>query len=275
MRLRRLAWLLAGTVVLASCHPYAAHRQSSAPLRVMTYNIQAGGGHLDSIASVIRAADADIVALQEVDVHWQARSAFADQAADLARALGMSVRFAPIYVLPGNPTANPAREYGVALLSRYPIVGFTNHEITRLSTQTEQVAPTLMPGFLEAVVDVHGARVRVFNTHLDYRGDPAVRRAQVAESLRIIGDATSPVLMFGDFNASPAATELRPLLERLHDAWRDVPDPGFTYPAIRPVRRIDYVLTSPHFRVLDARVLDTQASDHRPVVVSLRFVSLP
>jgi endonuclease/exonuclease/phosphatase family metal-dependent hydrolase len=240
-----------------------------AGLRVMSYNIQAGGGNLDSIADVIRSSGATLVALQEVDVHWDKRSGFADQATELATKLGLEMRFAPIYRLPGAEANSPPREYGVALLSRYPIVAFTNHPITRLSTQGNNASPTPMPGFLEATIDVRGRRVRVFNTHLDYRGDPTVRRQQVSESLEIIGDSATPILMFGDLNAVPVAPELQPLFARLRDGWPDTAGAGFTYPAVKPVRRIDYVLASRHFRVIYARVPDSKASDHRPVIMDL------
>jgi endonuclease/exonuclease/phosphatase family metal-dependent hydrolase len=237
----------------------------------MTYNIQAGGVALDSVAAVIRGARADVVALQEVDVHWSERSQFVDQADSLASLLGMQARFAPIYTLPGNAAGDPPRQYGVAFLSRLPIASFTNHTLTRHSTLTTTATPEPMPGFLEAIVRVGGTSVRVFSTHLDYRGDPTVRRQQVAETMRILGDDARPIVLCGDFNAVPTAPELTPLRTRLHDAWPDSSGAGFTYPAERPVRRIDYVMLSSHFQVLEARVLDTQASDHRPVLVTLLF----
>lgn len=268
MRRRTSVSLLAIALIAACTH--LPSRTSELTLRVMTYNIQYGGGNLDDIAETIRASAADVVALQEVDVHWSARSGFVDQAAALAARLGMQARFAPIYQLPGDNAAAPMREFGVALLSRYPIVAFANHTITRLSTQQpEGTPPAPMPGFLEATVDVRGTRVRVFNTHLDYRPDPAVRARQVTESLAIIGDPATPTLMFGDLNAGPTAPELQPLFERLRDSWAAFADPGLTYPATAPARRIDFVLTSRHFRVRTARVPGTQASDHRPVVVEL------
>lgn len=265
----KLILSLACTLLLtATIHPAGAQRQPEG-MRVMSYNIQAGGGNLDGVADVIRSSGATLVALQEVDVHWDKRSGFADQAAELAAMLGLQVRFAPIYRLPGADATSPPRQYGVALLSRYPIVAFKNHAITRLSTQSNNASPTPMPGFLEVTINVRGRRVRVFNTHLDYRGNPAVRRQQVSESLAIIGASTTPVLMFGDFNAVPTAPELQPLFRRLHDGWPDSAGTGFTYPAVTPVRRIDYVLASHHFRVIFARVPDTQASDHRPVIMDL------
>ncbi len=265
----KLALALASALLLtAAIHPAEAQRQPVG-LRVMSYNIQAGGGDLDGIAEVIRSSGATLIALQEVDVHWDKRSGFADQATELATKLGLQVRFAPIYRLPGADSTSPPREYGVALLSRYPIVAFTNHAITRLSTQGSNASPTLMPGFLEVTIVVRGRRVRVFNTHLDYRGNPAVRRQQVSESLAIIGESATPVLMFGDLNAVPTAPELQPLFRRLRDGWRDSAGTGFTYPAANPVRRIDYVLASDHFRVIFASVPDSQAADHRPVIMDL------
>ena len=235
----------------------------------MTYNIRSGNGNLDSTAAAIRAQSPDIVALQEVDVHWADRSAFEDQVSALAAKLGMQARFAPIYVLPPLTSGAPPREFGVALLSRYPIVRFRNDTLARLSTQVQNPVPTPAPGLLDAVLDVQGRPVRVFNTHLDYRKDPAVRAQQVSQMLGYIGDLSIPTLVFGDMNAAPNAPELQPLLQRLHDAWSGSDTPGFTYPAEAPRERIDYVLVSPQFAVRGIRVADTQASDHRPVVAEL------
>jgi endonuclease/exonuclease/phosphatase family metal-dependent hydrolase len=250
----------------------ARHPQTPAPasaLRVMTYNIQSGHGNLDGTAAAISASSPDIVGLQEVDVHWAERSSFADQATLLGERLHMEVRFARIYRLAAVGSSGPPREFGVALLSKYPVVRWRNDTLTRLSTQDTNPVPAPAPGLLEASIDVHGTVVRVFNTHLDYRADPRVRRQQVSEMLAYIGTPTTPTIVLGDLNAKPDAPELAPLFERLHDAWPASAGPGFTYPAEKPSARIDCVLTSAHFRVRSAEVVATQASDHRPVVVDL------
>jgi endonuclease/exonuclease/phosphatase family metal-dependent hydrolase len=238
----------------------------AAPLRVVTYNIEYGARGIDSVAAALGALKPDVAALQEVDVHWAARSGFADQATALAERLGMRVAFAPIYTLPGADGA-PPRRFGVALLSRFPIVRWRNDSLTRLSTQDASPVPARAPGLLDATLDVRGTAVRALVTHLDYRADPRVREAQVAEMLSYLGASSGPTLVFGDLNATPDAPELRPLLGRLRDALRDSAAP--TYPADTPAKRIDYVLVSPHFRVRAARVPDVRASDHRPVVAEL------
>lgn len=241
------------------------------PLRVMTYNIQYGGGgtNIAGIASVIRAASPDIVALQEVDVNWSARSGFADQASALAAALGMEVRFAPIYDIADSGATKPPRRFGVAVLSRHRFTSFTNHDLVRLSTQDSATGPRRQPGLLEAEVDVRGTRVRVFNTHLDYRANPTVRARQVREMLTLIGESAGPIIVFGDMNAEPDDEELQPLLARFRDAWDRGTGPGFTYGEGDKAKRIDYVLVSDDLRVMQAWVPQVGASDHRPVVVDL------
>lgn len=237
-------------------------------LTVMTYNVHYGDPDLEAMAQVICASGADVVGLQEVDVHWGERSAFADQASDLAQACGMEYRFGPIYSLPPMEEGMPPREFGVALLSRLPIVAGENHPLTRLSTQSE-AGPQPMPGFLGVTVDAAGTAVRVFVTHLDFRPDPAVREAQVAEMLAILGPLDRPTILLGDLNATPESAELGPLFQALRDAWDSGEGEGFTFPAEAPVRRIDYVLVGGGIEAVRARVLDTMASDHRPVLAEL------
>jgi endonuclease/exonuclease/phosphatase family metal-dependent hydrolase len=262
--------LVAMTAVATACAPPTLSRAAATgTLTVVTYNIRSGNGNLARTAETIRTFNADIVALQEVDDHWSDRSGYADQPGQLAAMLGMTVRFAPIYTFASGDSTKPPRQFGVALLSRYPIVSFNNDTISRLSTQVQNPAPEPMPGLLEAAIDVGGQRVRVFNTHLDYRSDPRVRERQVQEMLYYIGDASTPTIVFGDLNATPDAPELRALIERLHDAWPAANGAGWTYPAESPIKRIDYVLASAHFGVVRAAVPVTDASDHRPVVVQL------
>jgi endonuclease/exonuclease/phosphatase family metal-dependent hydrolase len=235
----------------------------------MTYNIHAGHGDLARTAETIRGLSPDIVALQEVDVHWAARSGFVDQVAALASALGMEARFAHIYSLPAATDTRARREFGVALLSRHRIVIWRNDTLTRLSTQDSNAVPAPAPGLLEAVIDIGGVRMHVLNTHLDYRADPALRRRQAGEMAELISRLAGPLIVFGDFNAPPGAPEIAPLFSRLRDAWPADSGAGFTYPADLPVKRIDYVLVSPDFRVVGATVPASEASDHRPVVVDL------
>jgi endonuclease/exonuclease/phosphatase family metal-dependent hydrolase len=246
-------------------------------LRVVSYNIHTGigsDGRLDlaRTAQTLEAVDADVIGLQEVDVHWAARSEWRDQARALATELQMRVFFAPIYDFDPAAPGEPRRKYGLAVLTDLPVVHTENHSITRLSTQGTDPVPEPAPGFPEVVVNVGGALVHVYVTHLDYRADPAVRAMQVDDTLAILDedrDGAQQVLV-GDFNAPPDAPELAPLWSELVDSW-DVAGSGsgLTFPATEPTKRIDYVTHSPSIRTRDVAVVQTQASDHLPVVADL------
>ncbi|MEO7369003.1 MAG: endonuclease/exonuclease/phosphatase family protein [Gemmatimonadaceae bacterium] len=238
-------------------------------LRAMSYNIEYGHEGLDSVVNVIRDQQVDLVGLQEVDVHWSERSNFVDQAALVAQRSGMNYKFARIYRIPNVDSTKAPREFGVAILSKYPIVGFINHPITRHSTQDSTATAAPLPGFLEATLDLGRKRVRVFNVHLDYRSDPSVRITQVNEMLGYMTRDTIPTILMGDMNAPPDAAEIQPLFHRLRDVWPVSNGPGLTDPAKSPRKRIDYIMASDCFHVLSVSVPEVYASDHRPVVASL------
>lgn len=252
-------------------------------LRVATYNIHAGAGEdnvfdLDRTAAAIRALDADVVGLQEVDVHWDARSEWRDVAKELGERLGMYTAFGPIYDLDPPAPGQPRRQYGIALLSKFPIEHSENHLLTRLSTQDPNPVPTPTPGFLEAELSVGDQRVHAYVTHLDYRPDPSVRRTQVDETLAELAKDrhNDPQILFGDLNATPDAPELARLWTGLRDAWMvgsSTAGGPSTYPALTPEKRIDYVTVARGVRVVDATVPSdpavVPASDHRPLVANL------
>ena len=254
---------------LTACASSGRGSDNCPVLSVMAWNIAAGYGDLTRTAETIRGINPDIAALQEVDVRWSQRSAFVDQADSLGKLLRMNVRFGPIYSVADTSRSRQPREFGVAILSRYPIVSSRNHEITRLSTQQANATPAKAPGFLDAVIDVNGVRMRVFSTHLDYRADPAVRQKQVSEMLAVMRLSRMPTILAGDLNATPDAAELKPLWF-LQDAASRWEGGARTYPAQSPIKRIDYVLVSDEFTVTDARVDSTSASDHRPVTMVMK-----
>jgi endonuclease/exonuclease/phosphatase family metal-dependent hydrolase len=255
-------------LMTVSCTP----GQDEVKLRVMCYNIAAGHGDIDGILEVISRHDPDIVVLQEVDVHWGERSGWIDQADYIAEALGMHSYFGEIYrfePLDGGP--DEPRRYGLSHLSKEPFVYRKNHMLTRLSTQTGEPELTVLPGFPEVAIELQGRRIHFFNTHLDFRPDPAVRTRQVAEMMTIMAEIDGPHFLIGDLNARPDAHELAPLFSILQDAWTGHVDPGYTFPAHAPDRRIDYILHSGHLSVREVFIYATEASDHLPVVADFVF----
>lgn len=274
--------------------PSAASAQAR-DLRVMSYNIKHGQRNaecsqpaptpgqppvpdcnldLQAAIAVIREHNPDVVGLQEVDRFW-ARSAYQDQPAVLSAALGMAHRcYAANLDHPADQHADRPHQYGTLILSRLPITTCSNTLLPRTGDNEQR-------GLTLAVIDVGGAPLRFYNTHLHTTAaDRLLQTAAVAAAIDATG--AGPKVIVGDLNARPAAAELKPLFARFTDPWTtsiakvaDNPD-GLTSPAElsgEPRNRIDYVLVSPAIEVRAAKVaIDAKtrlASDHYPVVVDL------
>ncbi len=248
-------WLSATLIVLVTlifAWPPALDLKEGGPIRVATYNMHYGYNtswqlSLESQARTIEESGADIVVLQEVDT-CRVTSYGVDNALWLARRLRMQQVYGPAL----------EELSGIALLTRYPVI----EADTRLLTSR-----------LEQTAIVH-ARVQVGGRPLDAYGiwmglEAEERARQLDDALAYIGDA-SPAVFGGDFNSTPDS----PTYARLRAAGFDDPfvgggfEPAPTSPAIDPARRIDFVW-SRGLKVMDARVLDSLASDHRLVVVEL------
>ncbi|MBA4538383.1 endonuclease/exonuclease/phosphatase family protein [Bacillus aquiflavi] len=242
----------------------------------MTYNIHAGSGSdgtydLERIAKVIEQSGADVIGLQEVDVHWGTRSDFENGIAKLSERLDMFAFFAPIYDLDPYQEDEPRRQFGVAVLSKYPIIYAKNQQMTRLSTQDTNPSPQLTPGFAEVKINAKGAIFPFYVTHLDYRSNPYVRELQVQDMLNIFSQLPGEKILVGDMNASPDAPELLPLFTHFNDVWilAGNGSPGFTFSALNPNKRIDYIFTTAGIKIENAQVLSTLASDHLPVIADV------
>ncbi len=245
----------------------AAASPGPRPLTALSFNIHHAGGldgvvDLDRLAAEIRATHADVVGLAEVDRHYGERSGWADQPAELAGRLGMHVVFGANLDLAPPAPGQPRRQYGTAILSRYPILDWHNTLLPKGKPEEEQ------RGLLEAVLDVHGHPVRMMTTHLQH--DSAASRLLQAEVVAdAVRAATEPVVLTGDLNAPPEAPEVTTLTALLTDAFAAAGDgDGLTHPADVPTARIDYVLTA-HARPVCSTVLPTASSDHRPVLARL------
>ena len=154
----------------------------------MSYNIHHAADEknvldLERIAKVIEDSGAEIIGLQEVDNHWSTRSNLEDQAKWLADRLDMHYTYAANLDLePLNP-GEPRRQYGTAVLSKYPIIHEENYSLTKIGN-TEQ------RGLLETVINVKGHHLKFYNTHLALTS--AEREIQVKEINEIASKTEGP-----------------------------------------------------------------------------------
>jgi endonuclease/exonuclease/phosphatase family metal-dependent hydrolase len=261
--------LAAAVVAAATCaRPHAAKPPDE--IRVLVYNVHAGKDaagvdNLSRVAELVRAVGADIVLLQEVDRRTR-RSGQVDQPDALARGTGFAVAF-------GKTLDYDGGEYGIALLSRWPI---TREALTRLPVDPPQrrSGGSYEPrGAQQVTVRAPAAEITVVNTHLDPSRDDHYRQQEIRTVLALARDARAPLLVGGDFNSTPESeVQAEARHGGLRDAWLECGrGDGYTYPADRPTKRIDYLYLTGRATCTSASVLETTVSDHRPLLVTVRL----
>ncbi len=133
---------------------------------------------------------------------------------------------------PATP-GGPRRQYGTAILSKYPILESRNTLLPRPGNGEQR-------GLLEAVVDVDGLRVRIANTHMStVASEQAV---QVTRIVELLAESKEPVVLLGDLNVTPTNAALAPLWAKYKDSWKlGGVGSSFTFPGNVPDRRIDFI----------------------------------
>ncbi|HHU14156.1 MAG: endonuclease/exonuclease/phosphatase family protein [Kiritimatiellae bacterium] len=247
------------------------------PITMMSYNIRIGCGfdgpfnlpkgnlgHLPQVAEVIRAADPDWVAIQEIDNKTK-RAGFVDQTAELAKLCGMKGTFVRKTLATqrrGFRMLSDATEEEVAEGGEYGLAVLSKEEPIKVSK-------VLVPGqsHTRCILFVEFADYVVACVHFPLKEEHRVLAAQVA--LVNAADYRKPVFLVGDFNAEPAAKsiiELKKGMTILNDP--SVP----TFPSSVPDRCIDYIMVNTPFadrvNVVDRQVLaKPDATDHCAVIV--------
>jgi endonuclease/exonuclease/phosphatase family metal-dependent hydrolase len=230
--------------VVAACR---ATPSLTRPLVVGNYNIKSGvWTSLDEVGGVLEKMDADVVALEEVDQGMK-RSGGVDESAVLAKRLQAEHVFAGTLGFDGGT-------YGIALLSKLPIVKVTRFDLPRANGFEPRVA-------IDATVCAGTTPLRVIAAHADFL--PWAAEAQAKAIAAYIGD-DKDVLVLGDFNATPTDDGMQVLAKPRGDALAKY-DEGPTFPGTKS--RIDFILTGRG--VKNAKRIITNASDHYPVTATL------
>ncbi|MCE0487492.1 endonuclease/exonuclease/phosphatase family protein [Ornithinimicrobium sediminis] len=203
-------------------------------MRLATWNTHHGlvtdDGPVDNhaLASAAAALDADVLALQEVDL-GQPRSDHAHQAADLAAATGAhDWRYAPALV--GTPpwrwrhahgdahhahgaddAADHHPAYGVALLSRHPVRQWHTLRMAPAPVRVPASLPRSGPlwwmgdeprAAVAAVVDTPHGTMTVVTAHLSFVPGPNL--LQLRRLSRWVRTLPGPRVLLGDLNLPPS-----------------------------------------------------------------------
>jgi len=230
-----------------------AEGNEKSTVTVGSYNIRHGKDidfkqDLKGTIKVLKSLKADVIALQEVDKVCK-RSGKVDQPAFLGKALGMHPAFGKFMDYDGG-------EYGMAILSKYPILEIKKHVLPK------GAEPRIA---LEIVTEPEkGKKISFICIHFDYTSEER-RQPQIKALLKALENTKHPIVLIGDFNAKPESNSIA----LFKAEWTNLKKkgPNLTFPADKPRVEIDYIMT----RGLDTKdttvevIEEKKASDHRPL----------
>ncbi len=264
----RLSALLAAFVlILARPVPGVEPDSSAAPvLTLATYNINWGNADLPGVARTIRKAEADVVALQEVNA----------VSADY-----LKKRFGPDYPYSVFKPGDAASGFG--FLSKRPLAnvrfvepkhGFFGTYLADVSAGDKTVQ--VVNVHLQPVLPKDGAGAAAILAL--YRKTEATR----AKEMERIGELLAkdrPVVVLGDFNSLPGGAALAQLSARGYtDSFAEA-NPAdqqattwhWKWQGTEVKFRLDYVFPSGDFKTRESRIVPSDASDHDLVVSRLAW----
>lgn len=251
---------MAGSKTLAKDTPSEFLKGNEVSIKVLSYNIHHGTGgdgvfDLKRTGDVLAESDADIIGIQEIDKHWSSRSEFKDQTKWLAEYLGMHYTFGANLDRDPLEEGEQRRQYGTAVLSKYPIIDHENQLLT--SSDREQ------RGLLKTTINIKGNHLHFFNTHLGLSSEE--RQVQAAEIMEIANEKKGPLIIVGDLNAAPDTDEIETISAKFNDSFAEQNN-DYTFPSDDPYIRADYIFYSAELKNKKAEVIHTSVSDHLPII---------
>lgn len=253
-----------GPLFLPSLAAPALAAPSAATVKVMSFNILIKNRDYDAIANAIRQEDPDIVGFQELRP---------EHIAELQIRLGERYPYG-MFSPEHNPFNNDVNRVGV--ISRIPI----QHQ--------EKLPPPISERGIQVELTVGDQPLMLWVAHFSpsnlYAFPPSQwpslwqqshgQRMAQAQQVASAADMDVPLVMLCDCNMSPTTAPYEILKQSLTDSFYSVGwGLGHTRVIRRrwPVLRIDYVWHNQWLRSVEAQVGTRGASDHLPVVATLRL----
>lgn len=224
--------------------------------------------NLAELAALLDRANADMIALQEVDApsKWSGGFNHLDLLSERSR-YGCTLH--------GVHASNRFYDFGTALLSPHAMQGEATHSF-------EPSWPTTTKGFTLAGLDWNPGgrleqpiRVSFVSVHLDF-SRRSVRRAQIDEISRELGKLDGPLVLMGDFNTdwNTKESSLRYLAENLGlEVFKPHAEGLSTYGD--KGARLDWILISPVLGFQSYAVFPEVVSDHYAVAAQIVLEEAP
>lgn len=219
------------------------------PVRALLMNLNASNGHTQEVLDAVKAADPDLLLLEEVTPKW------------LRELEPLNDDF-PYRI------AEPRDDcFGILLLSKHPLK----------NGQVVEIGSAEVPSILAEIYLPQG-EISFIGTHplppvgAEYARD---RDNQLKELSKYARSQNHPVLLVGDLNTSPWSPHFRDLLAE-SGLKNSMDGFGFqpTWPAGNPLLRIplDHALHAPEIAIHTRAVGKSIGSDHLPLILDFSIL---
>ena len=206
----------------------------------------------DVMANAIKQCNADIIGLQEMR-NEGIKEGYVDQTKILADKGGY-----PYYYFAEATRFDGTKPYGVALISRFPILSaetiiIPDPEVRKYDGYYETRC------ILKAKIDV-GSGLTVMVSH--YGLNPDELDNAIATTFANLPEERA--VFMGDLNMEAHTSRIKQFDEKLYNTANKFDEPKFSFRSIDPFAKIDYIYTTKDMTVLEADIPAIVASDHRP-----------
>lgn len=215
--------------------------------------------YVNKIGELVKREVVDVVAMQEADAPswWSGDFSHVNHVAKLS-----SMR----YALQGKHVNGLGLHYGAALISKL--------EVTEARSETFKMSiPTFSKGFVVATMKWGDFNFDMVSLHLDF-SRASVRKEQLDFLAKNLKERNLPLVIMGDFNTD-MSKELLPnfMNEMKLKTWKPNDKSIVTFPFLGG-SRIDWVLVSSEFEIVEQTILDDVVSDHSVLRAVLKRSSI-
>lgn len=265
--------------------PFVLRHAAQPAFNFGTWNIACAapkyfGKALPEIAQYIKDNKIDVCVMQEVD-RFARTSNFIDFPRRLTEMTGYHAVYGPASIEMPHDPGGPPREYGNAIISRFPILEYHDYDLNKPS-EPERLHEWNNDNrtLLMACIAPPGAKpLWVASTHLSATTTESTyiaRKFQCKNILHLFNAHVAPdetVILGGDFNAEPASEEMGILQQYFTNATRDI---GATWPLDHtraeqtPSTSIDHILVRHADTAAPRKHILPALSDHALVTTHIR-----
>lgn len=203
------------------------------------------------LTQLIKKQDADIFCFLEIDV-GSLRNRFCSQVKKYADILKTDFYYSCL-------------KYHPKSFWRYMLFFRKQHDAIVSKLKGEFKCHYLKTGMKKLVQEFKVKGVSIFTVHLAVIL-PHTRKKQLEELGDILKKCTTPYILCGDFNIHKGLKEVQSFLQKTGLQLMDLPA---TFPSHNPKMHLDLFFVSEGVKVKNVEVIESQCSDHLPVLLEI------